>query len=126
MFGPVVLAVVSLIGLGLLGGCRVLSRPPDLAAQIAAAHTPADHAAIARAYRHRAQRLRTEAAEHAALAEWWSSLASESPLSARRPSLDGEARHCRRLAEDLSAAASEAEAMAQFHEELARPPSKPQ
>jgi hypothetical protein len=126
IFSLAVVVSIGFIGFGLLGGCGILSRPPDLAAQIAAAHTPADHAAVAQAYRHRAQRLRTEAAEHAALADWWSSLASESPLSARRPSLDGEARHCRRLAEDLSAAASEAEAMAQFHEELARSPLKPE
>jgi hypothetical protein len=110
----------------LTSACGLIRPDASLMEQAKRAQSPADHAAVAQAYRHRAQRLRTESADHAALAEWWSNLASESPLSARRPSLDGEARHCRRLAEDLSAAASEAEAMAQFHEELARPPLKPE
>jgi hypothetical protein len=110
----------------LASACGVIRPETSLMEQARSARSPADHAAVAQAYRHRAQGLRTEAADHAALADWWSSLASGGPLSARRASRDGQARHCRRLAEDLSAAASEAEAMAQFHEELARPPLKPE
>jgi hypothetical protein len=115
------------LALALLASACGLVRPDiSLMEQAREARSPVDHAAVAQAYRDRAQRLRAEAADHAALADWWLSLVSESPLSARRASRLGRAQHCRRLAADLSAAAAEAEALAQFHEELARPPLKPE
>ena len=111
------------LALVLLASACGLVRPNiSLMEQAKRARSPAEHAAVAQAYRDRAQRLRAEAAEHAALADWWLSLVSQSPLSARRASRLAQAQHCRRLAADLSAAAAEAEALAQFHEELARPP----
>lgn len=118
--GGLILAVALLAS-----ACGMIRPDTSLMEQARRARSPADHAAVAQAYRDRAQRLRTEAADHAALADWWSSLASGSPLSARRPGRDAQAQHCRRLSEDLSAAAAEAEAMAEFHERVAQSPLKP-
>lgn len=115
----------TILGLAFaLGGCGSWRPYASFVEQVKIARLPGDHAVLARQYRERAQRLRAEAADHAALAEWWSSLAGGT-LSATGTDRDEQAQHCRRLAADLNRAAAEAEAMAEFHERSALPPFRP-
>lgn len=104
-------------------GC-LLRESTRLSQQAEGARTPADHRAVAAAYRERARRLRAQAAEHADLAEWWATRPPPQriPVPASRYE---QAEHCRRLSKQLAAAADEADALASGHEELARPPGVP-
>lgn len=97
----------------LLGGCHG-GRNVPLGDQAMGARTPAEHTAVAKAYRERAERFLAESAEHAKLAEWWSSLAGGASPGTGTGRYE-EAQHCRRLAALLSDAAREADAMADAH-----------
>lgn len=111
---------LALVALAFAGACSVVRPSTDLAAQAKSARAPAEHAAVAAAYRDRAQHLRGEAAEHAALAGWWSGLAGGMAAGTGTGRYE-EAQHCRRFSELLSSAAAEADAMATVHEQLAQP-----
>jgi hypothetical protein len=111
-------AVVAALAL-LVSACGLFRPHTSLTDQVKTASSPADHAALAQAYREHAQRLGAEAAEHAELAVWWASLAAGRAPAPGAAHYE-EVEHCRRLAAELSAAAAEAEAMAEFHERLAR------
>jgi hypothetical protein len=102
-------------------GC-LLREGTRLGRQAGSACTPAEHRTVAAAYRERVQRLRGEAAAHAALPEWWAMRPPPQhiPLPASRAE---QAKHCRRLSQQLAAA--EADALAKGQEELARPPGAP-
>ena len=95
-----------------------------LSRQAESARTPAEHRAVAAAYRERAQRLRGEAAEHAELAEWWAPRPPPQHIPVPAARLE-QAEHCRRLSKQLAGAADEADALAKGQEELARPPGSP-
>lgn len=111
-------AVVAALAL-LVSACGLFRPHTSLTQQVEDARSPADHAALAQAYRVEAQRLRAEATEHAALADWWSSLAGGQATSTGSGRYE-EAQHCRRLSANLDAAAAEAAAMAEFHQRLAQ------
>lgn len=57
------------------------------------------------------------------LAEWWSSLAGGKTPATGTGRYE-EAEHCRRLAANLSAAAAEADALAEAHDRLAQGSSR--
>ena len=82
------------------------------------AHTPKEHATVAEAYRERARDLRQESVQHGALAEWWANLAGGKTPATGTGRYE-EAEHCRRLAANLAAAATEADALAEAHDRLA-------
>ena len=101
----------------LVTGCALRPEEP-LGYRAKNARTPAEHTAVAAAYRERAERLRKEAAQHMELATWWSSLAGGKTPATGTGRYE-EAQHCRRLAENLLAAAKEADALAEAHGALA-------
>lgn len=103
----------------LVGGCALRPEVP-LGYRARNARTAEEHAAVAAAYRERAERLRKEAAEHIELATWWSSLAGGKTPATGTGRYE-EAQHCRRLAENLLAAAKEADLLAEAHGAQARP-----
>lgn len=107
-----------------VAGCALFRPSVSLMEQAERARSPGDHAAVARAYRERAERFRREAAEHAAMADWWSNLAGGQTASTGTGRYE-EAQHCRRLAADLSAAAAEAETLAELQDRSARLRLKP-
>lgn len=114
------LALLVTLGFGVATGCASRSRPPDLAAQIAAAHTPADHVAIAQSLLAQASEYAAAAAYHRGLAAKYENLAGP---GAQYRSYDRSdlrmAEHCRKVAEDLERAASDLTALAHEHERLA-------
>lgn len=113
-------ALTAVLTLWLLtAGCALRPEAP-LGYRVKNARTPAEHAAVAAAYRERAERLRKEAAEHMELATWWSSLAGGKAPATGTGRYE-EAQHCRRLAESLLAAAKDADALAEAHGALAAP-----
>ncbi len=112
-------AAAALLGVLASAGCSLLSRP-DLAAQIAAARTPAEHAAIVRSLLAQADEYARSAAYHRSLAAKYETLAGP---GAQYRSYDRSdlrmAEHCRKVADDLERAASDLRALAHEHEELA-------
>lgn len=116
--------VVALSALLLAAQGCLLRESTRLSRQAESARTPADHRAVAAAYHERARRLRTEAAEHADLAEWWATRPPPQriPVPASRYE---QAEHCWRLSKQLAAAADAADALATGHEEMARPAGAP-
>jgi hypothetical protein len=116
--------VAGLFALLLVAQGCLLRETSRLSQQAESAHTPAEHRAVAAAYRERARRLRAEATEHAELAEWWATRPPPQhiPVPASRYE---QAEHCRQLSKQLAAAGDEADALANGHEELARPPGAP-
>lgn len=112
----VALGVVPLL-LGVLNACSLRHPSATLAAHAQSAQTPAEHSAVAVAYRTRAHQLRAEAAEHATLADWWSSLAGGHAAATGTGRYE-QAQHCRRLSANLAAAADETDSLAEFHRHL--------
>jgi hypothetical protein len=102
----------------LAGSCALRPEVP-LGVRARNAQTAEGHAAVAAAYRERAERLRKEAAEHMELATWWSSLAGGKAPATGTGRYE-EAQHCRRFAENLLAAAKEADMLAEVHGTQAR------
>ncbi|MFI5396016.1 MAG: hypothetical protein ACHQ9S_10825 [Candidatus Binatia bacterium] len=103
----------------------MISRQPDLAAQIAAARTPADHAAIARELLAKASEYGAAAAYHRGLAAKYQNLAQPGAEVEYRIYDSSEIRmaeHCRKVAKDLERAASDLTQLAHEHERLAREP----
>lgn len=96
-----------------LVGCALRPNVP-LSYRAKNARTAEEHAAVATAYRERAERLRKEAAEHMELATWWSSLAGGKTPATGTGRYE-EAQHCRRFADSLLAAAKEADLLAEAH-----------
>lgn len=110
----------ALVAAGLLAASCTLAPPSQgLVEQVKSARTPKQHLAVTAGYREYSERLRAEAATHAKLAEWWSSLAGGKERSTGTGRYE-EAEHCRRLADYLSKAAGEAEALAQAHQKIGR------
>lgn len=107
-------ASAAVLGILILTAGCALRRDVPLSHRARNARTPAEHAAVAAAYRERAARLRAEAAEHQELAAWWSSLAGGRTPATGTGRYE-EAEHCRRLADNLLAAAKEADALAAAH-----------
>ncbi len=107
---PVVLAMTLS-----LTACSVLHAPTALTEQASSARTGTQHLAVAARYREYATHLRDEAARHANLAALWSR-GEAGPVGSEASAQLNEGRHCRELAEYLSRAAAEAEAIAQDQE----------
>ena len=122
-FRLTMLAWLAVLALGALAGCAFRPRPPDLATQITEAHTPADHAAIARALLAKASEYTSAAAYHRGLTAKYETLAGP---GAQYRSYDRSdlrmVEHCRNVAEDLERAANELTELAHEHERLAGPP----
>jgi hypothetical protein len=105
---PIVLAITLS-----LTACSLVGAPTALTEQVSTARTPEQHIAVAGRYREYAAHLRAEAARHADLAALW----SRGELVGSEVRAQGqEGRHCHELAEYLSRAAAEAEAIAQDQE----------
>ena len=118
------LVCVTLLLPALLVATACAPRPGTLLSyQSMNARTPKEHAAVAAAYRERAEALRREAAQHTGLAEWWSSLAGGKARATGTGRYE-EPEHCRRLAANLSAAAAEADALTEAHHRLAQGSSR--
>lgn len=101
-------------------GCSFRS---DLAAQVASARTPADHAAIAQELSAKAAEYGAAAAYHRGLAAKYQNLAqpgAEADYRIYDSSDIRMAEHCRKVAEDLERAASDITQLAHEHERLAR------
>ena len=117
--------LAALVALSLIVSCAV-RQSGDLAGAATEVHTPAEHAAVARFYRQGAQDLRADAERHTALASRWASKsAGGASLLAHQPGgydyyYEKAADHCRRLSAYLPQAASEADAIADAHDALAR------
>lgn len=105
---PIVL-VMTLV----LTACAVVGAPSALTEQARTARTREQHLAVAGRYREYAAQMRAEAARHADLAAW---LSQRELVGSEIRAQGQEGRHCRQLAEDLSRAAAEAEAIAQDQE----------
>jgi len=91
---------------------------------ITTAKTSADHQAIADFYQNEGVAFRKEADQHAELAQ---KLATEAGGQAPWASHHYErAEHCRKLADSLSQAAQEAQALAKIHESMAQSSTKKQ
>lgn len=82
------------------------------AAEIAAAKTPAQHEAIAKAYEAEAKSLEKLAATHESLARTYGAPGG-------KPWEAAQAKHCAGVVRDLKAAAREEEALAAAHRKLA-------
>ena len=122
-FSVIVLGHLGSLAIGLLSGCALISRQPDLAAQIAAARTPGDHLAIARSLLAQASGYATAAAYHRGLAAKYQNLAQPGAEAEYRIYDSSDLRmaeHCRKVAEDLERAASDLTQLAHEHEQLAK------
>jgi hypothetical protein len=103
------------------------ARPPAVALteQAMTARTADEHRAVAAAYRGYGEQLRADAAKHVKLADWWANaeagweIDDQTTRSRARAFRARETRHCRALADSLSQAAAEAEAIASAHEQMA-------
>jgi|SRR5581483_2115717 len=119
-FRRLVSETVLLATLLVATACAPPPRPGSmLSDQVMNARTPKEHAVVAAGYREQAESLRGEAAQHTRLADWWSSLAG-----AKTPGIGTgryeQAEHCRRFAANLSAAAANADALAEEQDRLAQ------
>ena len=83
------------------------------AAQIAAAKTPADHEALAKAYEVEAKALEKMAARHKDLGQTYGQPGG-------KPWQAGQAKHCDSVASELEAAAKEERALAEEHAKMAK------
>jgi hypothetical protein len=107
------LIVTSIAALGLsFGALSAIADVPD-ASTIAAAKTPADHEAIAKAYESEADSLEKMAAKH-------KDLGSTYGQPGGKPWQAGQAKHCNSVASDLEKAAKEERALAAEHHNLAK------
>lgn len=120
ILGLAVLAWLGPLGPAILAGCSLLWRSSDLANQVAAARTPADHAAIARSMLAKAEEYKGQARYHRCLADEYENEALWAWYRHHDRSGLRLAEHCRRIADDLEQAASELTQLAQEHERLAR------
>jgi hypothetical protein len=106
------LIVTSIAALGLsFAAFSAIADIPD-PATIAAAKTPADHEAIAKAYESEAASLEKMASMH-------KSLGATYAQPGGKPWQAGQAKHCDSVASDLAKAAKEERALAAEHHKLA-------
>ena len=110
---------VAILAVGLVAGGAAYVRAADLAEQAREARTPEEHARVARAYRERADQLRTEAAPHEALAKWAASQGDRPFGGEGTTRYEDAAQHCRAVVAGLKQAAEEMDALARIHETLA-------
>jgi len=78
------------------------------------AHTPADHAALAKYYRQKATEARAEASSHESMSRSYGG-----GKMAQRQQMED---HCKKLSTQNAAMAAEYEALAKLHEEDAKKP----
>jgi hypothetical protein len=83
-------------------------------AQIANAKTREDHAALAAHFTAEATRLEQEATQHEKMAKVYSGAGG-----GKRPT-ESIVQHCRNIAKNLRAAATESRELAKFHDEIAK------
>jgi hypothetical protein len=76
------------------------------------ADTPAEHAAVAAHFRHKAERARAAAKRHESMGRSYGGGKLQSRVQMSE--------HCRRLAEQNAATAAEYEALAKLHDDLAK------
>ena len=101
----------ALAALALSFGAVSANAAVPSAAEIAAAKTPAQHEAIAKAYEAEAKSLEKLAARHESLAQTYGAPAG-------KPWEAAQAKHCAEVARDLKAAAREEKALAVAHRKL--------
>ena len=104
--GAGVIALAMSSGAWASGGAEVT---PE---QIAAAHTAADHQAIAKAYEDEAANLDRKVEMHQGMADAYK--------SAGKPAVVAQAKHCERLAQNFKSAAMETRALAAEHRAMAK------
>jgi hypothetical protein len=89
----------------------------EVKALLAKAGTPADHLRLAGHFQALANRLESEAQEHAALAKVYRARPTGSEI--KRPMSPDTAAHCEYFAESLEKASKAARALAEAHEQMA-------
>lgn len=108
----VVMLSIALAALGLSCGAWAAKPSPLDPATVAAAKTPAQHEAIAKAYEAEAAELEAKAASHKDLAQTYSRFGN-------KPWQSAQAKHCDNVATSLKAAAEEDRALAAEHRKMA-------
>ena len=96
-------------------------RKKELKTLIRTASTAFDHQKLAAYYRQKAAHLANESKDHGELAEAYSNRTVYEPKTSVS---GGLLHHCREFAAELGKAATEVEALASIHEEMARQASK--
>lgn len=121
------LLLVGTLAIGAsIGGCSFSSTSGDLASQIEAAHTPRDHANIARAFLKKANESEAAALYHRRVAGLYRHYVESPPdyqIYKERRRYDASylemAKHCDAMGADLERAAGELRELALQHERLA-------
>jgi len=103
---------VSIAAVGVSCGIPAIADVPD-PATIAAAKSPSDHEAIAKAYEEEATSLEKIAAMHKNLGDMYAQPGG-------KPWQIGQAKHCKSVASELAAAAKEERALAAEHHKMAK------
>ncbi len=106
--------MTTIAALGLSLGTLSATGAVPTPAEIAAAKTPAEHEAIARAYEAEAKALEKMAAKHKDLGQTYSTQAGGKAPQA------SQAKHCDSVASALEAAAREERALAEEHHKMAK------
>jgi hypothetical protein len=111
----------TIVGLALLG-MTILVAPihaaDDMAAQVQAAKTAADHEALAKSYDAQAADAAKSAAEHRKMAEAYKGAAATS--SGKGAGISAMPGHCESLAKGFDAEAEHYKSMAQTHRDIAK------
>ena len=103
----------AVMATGLMAGAANV-RAADLdPATIAAAKTPAQHEAIAKAFEDEAAKLEREADKHKDVSQTYAQPGG-------KPWMKGQVKHCDAVVKDLKAAASEDRALAAEHHKMAK------
>lgn len=102
----------SITAVGVSCGIPAIADVPN-PATIAAAKSPSDHEAIAKAYEDEATSLEKLAAMHKNLGDTYAQPGG-------KPSQIGPAKHCKSVASELAAAAKEERALAAEHRKMAK------
>jgi hypothetical protein len=105
--------MLSITALGLSLGTLSATAAVPTAAQIAAAKTPADHEALAKAYESEAKALEKMAARHKDLGQTYGQPGG-------KPWQPAMAKHCDSVSSDLEAAAKEERTLAEEHHKMAK------
>lgn len=90
----------------------------EVRALLQKATNSSDHLRLSQHFQAQAEKLETEAQEHAELAKLYR--AKPTASESKRPMAPDTARHCEYFAESLAKAAKEARAMASAHEAMAK------
>lgn len=108
----VVMLSIGLAVAGLASGAWASTSGPLDPAKVAAAHTPAEHEAIAKAYEAEAVQIEKMSSMHKNLSETYAQPGG-------KPWQGAQAKHCDSVAASLKAAAEEERALAAEHRKLA-------